>query len=94
MTFWRFVEEILNAVLVLMIGLEIAAVDVVVRIRRGRVLFGRLATCSPFEVRSPQPNAAFMTSRGISSCIHMRPSAQRGRMHDSARGDNDALSVA
>jgi monovalent cation:H+ antiporter, CPA1 family len=27
MTFWRFVEEILNAVLFLMIGLEIAAVD-------------------------------------------------------------------
>jgi CPA1 family monovalent cation:H+ antiporter len=26
-TFWRFVEEILNAVLFLMIGLEIAAVD-------------------------------------------------------------------
>jgi monovalent cation:H+ antiporter, CPA1 family len=27
MTFWRFVEEILNAVLFLMIGLEIAAID-------------------------------------------------------------------
>jgi monovalent cation:H+ antiporter, CPA1 family len=28
MTFWRFIEEILNAVLFLMIGLEIAAIDV------------------------------------------------------------------